>query len=275
MKTSLSALLAYVNAKWGGTRDATDFYPPVSMAGEDCHLARYLSAAGALPIPTMEQMQAFALHVSRAHSWYKHLPYCAPGSPFYFYLDPAAGMERRLTPDGQLIVSDRETKGFHHSGLPTCDYRDRFGHLAFAQGRGTVVAMRAPDGTMLVPADNQPTYFDFEATQQAAVPEAVLKAGTAFLTAVLYPNAAYRGPSGNGPALYQTGVRMIATNPERLHPWPEASGGRATLDAIIASRNDLERLAELLEPERERQLNEIVLACKRVVAMVGRHNAAR
>lgn len=51
----------------------------------------YLKIVSQLPLPTVEQTEAFAKYVTRAHSWYKHLPPFPPGRLFAFFLDPQAG----------------------------------------------------------------------------------------------------------------------------------------------------------------------------------------
>lgn len=56
-------------------------------------LPQYRVLVRSLPQPTLVQMQQFALFVSNANSWYKHLLYLPPGEPFQFFLDPGAGMQ--------------------------------------------------------------------------------------------------------------------------------------------------------------------------------------
>lgn len=73
------------------------------------------------------QMQQFALFVSNAHSWYKHLPYLPPGEPFQFFLDPGAGMQLVVSSQGSVDATPRAEPGFHYSWLPTVEYRARFG----------------------------------------------------------------------------------------------------------------------------------------------------
>ena len=90
-------------------------------------LFQYASLVRNLPRPTPDQMLAFARYVSNAHSWYKHLPWFPPGAPFYFFLDPAAGMQRAVAPNGSVRVSVREEPGFHYSWIRTEEYRARFG----------------------------------------------------------------------------------------------------------------------------------------------------
>ena len=90
----------------------------------------YRSLVQVLPVPTTSQRDAFAAFVSQAHSWYKHIPPAPPCCPFYFFLDPSAGMQREVTSGGSVRSIVREERGFHYSWIPTKEYRARFGHLA-------------------------------------------------------------------------------------------------------------------------------------------------
>jgi hypothetical protein len=232
----------------------------------DPAVAQYLALTRELPRPTPSQMEAFALHVSGAHSWYKHLPWYPPGKPFYIYLDPAAGMERRRSESGDWVVSDRQVRGFHYSWLPTADYLDQFGHLAFAQAHATVVSLRLSDGTRVAPSDDSPTYHDPLNGQLRPVPEPILAAGTAMVSAIIYTSG-IRRLSSRDTTQYGIGHRALRGDARKLPHWPEESGGRAALIALSEARNE-DELCDLLEPERTRQLREIVRACERVVAAV-------
>src|SRR4051812_1821261 len=96
----------------------------------------YRDLLGATSVPSREQMGAFALFVSTAHSWYKHLPTLPPGVPMIFYLDPGAGAQRIVNIFGRVREAERIERGFHYSSLPTTEYRNRFGHAAFAAAAG-------------------------------------------------------------------------------------------------------------------------------------------
>jgi hypothetical protein len=101
-------------------------------------------------------MAAFADHVSRAHSWYKHLPWFPPGKRFQLFLDPAAGMQRTVMRSGEIRYSKRhrDEQRYHYSLIPTEQYLANFGHLAFAQSVGTSVSIISADGTRMVPSDD-------------------------------------------------------------------------------------------------------------------------
>jgi hypothetical protein len=72
-----------------------------------------------LPLPTDAQWTAFAEHVCRAHSWYKHLPLLT-GAEFVFFLAPDAGSG--FSDDGPRM---------HYSWTNTSEYRRRFGYLDY------------------------------------------------------------------------------------------------------------------------------------------------
>ena len=50
-------------------------------------LEEYRAATYHLTRPSRAQLEAFALHVSQAHSWYKSLSFEPPGSAFCFFID--------------------------------------------------------------------------------------------------------------------------------------------------------------------------------------------
>src|SRR5262245_37733059 len=113
-------------------------------------LHRYRVLVASLPMPTLVQMQQFAGHVAGAHSWYKHLPLLPPGAPLQFFLDPAAGMQLIAGSGGRVDATPRTNRGFHYSWLPTAEYRDRFGYLAFSRSSGTSVSLLLRDESRLI-----------------------------------------------------------------------------------------------------------------------------
>lgn len=78
-------------------------------------LPQYRVLVRSLPRPTLVQMQHFALFVSNANSWYKHLQYLPPGEPFQFFLDPGAGMQLAVSLQGSVDALSRAKCGFHYS----------------------------------------------------------------------------------------------------------------------------------------------------------------
>lgn len=237
-------------------------------------LDTYRSLLAALPRPTLAQMEAFAAFVSEAHSWYKHLPPWPPGSPFQLFVDPGAGMQVLCDRSGGFELVVRETKGFHYSQLPTSEYRERFGFLAYSRSVGSRIYLSRSDGVLEAPGDDEAVVFDEEAGCLLPVPKEVLRAGRVELTAAVH-RACLPG-------------RWVCDAPRRELSWPAESGGVETLRAIIDRCRVLNEdwsqrvpppkdfegpsltdytLYLLMQPERERQLAEMVAAMQRVLAI--------
>jgi len=89
----------------------------------------YADEIAVLPRPTKEQCDSFAIHVSEAHSWYKHLR--AEPTPFYFYLAPYIGWIEDQ--DGNIREMVKEDC-WHYSSVPTKEYRERFGYWGYWVG---------------------------------------------------------------------------------------------------------------------------------------------
>src|SRR5919197_4034317 len=92
-------------------------------------LAEYRALVEEIPRPFDDQIRSFAAFVSEAKSWYKHLPPFGPGVPFYFFVDPCAGLDRKRLPGGTVTFSERTdtTPRFHYTWMTTESYRARFG----------------------------------------------------------------------------------------------------------------------------------------------------
>jgi hypothetical protein len=257
------------------------------MVGPVLSLPEYSELVADLPAPTQEQMQAFAEFVSEAHSWYKHLPLLPPGRPFQFFLDPSAGLQRVGTLDGRIRAVVREERGFHYSWLPTREYRDRFGYLAFSQSSGTSVALVAPDGNQLIGSDDASAVHDPGTGRLLHLPGEALEAGQAWLSGIVHT-------SGSDHRIWQ---RVLAGRGEI--DWPEESGGRAAFSGIVERCRELgedpSRIArrkpgpfepglrnlsavdfplyQLLARERSRQQRHMVRAMERVARLVGKSAA--
>jgi hypothetical protein len=81
--------------------------------------AGWLAACAALEAPTRAQIEAFAVHVCQAHSWYKHMPLMQGGELVVFIApDAGAGFEGEL-------------RRLHYSWKTTAEYRERFGYLDY------------------------------------------------------------------------------------------------------------------------------------------------
>lgn len=245
-------------------------------------LQEYREMVSDLPRPTRQQMEAFALHISGAHSWYKHLPALPPGVPFHFWLDPAAGLDRVSEPDGTLRMVARHTKGFHYASLPTAEYRDRFGFLAYGQNRATEVTLARTDGTSILPSDGVGDIFDVSEGRLRALPAEVIRAGTAWVSGLIHVRVHYG-------MLHADLLSYASEN------WPSDSGGKVACEtikarcrALIVDRVEPEHLSiesivesgllnlhgidmalhRLLEPERDRQRREMVAAIERASALL-------
>jgi|CXWL01.1.fsa_nt_gi hypothetical protein len=249
-------------------------------------LGEYISLTSSLPIPTVEQMEDFTRFVSKAHSWYKHLPLLMPGVPLYFFLDPTAGMQRIVRSDGSLTVSERVETGLHYSWIPTVEYRSRFGYLAFSKTAGSSVSLVGSSGETFISSDDGALIYDSDGGHLCRLPHEVLEAGTACVSGVIHSLAADA----------QIWIHQLRRTP--VPEWPAESGGADVLQkifdrcrTILQDRSKIERLSfdewrastnsalrqdddlpfvdlplyELLTPERRRQQSQMIEAMKRVL----------
>ena len=122
-------------------RDATlNLVPELNL--EDLptlELEEYRGLVAEIPPPTDAQIRNFAVFVSDAKSWYKHIPVFGLGTPFYFFVDPGAGLDRIWVPGGVVTFRARteSTPQFHYTWMTTEHYRARFGWLAFCCEAGS------------------------------------------------------------------------------------------------------------------------------------------
>lgn len=140
--------------------------------------------------------------------------------PFVFLLDPAAGHDRVQRSHGSWASVERVKRGFHHSALPTQTYRDRFGHLAFANARAFRAGSFA-DGSLRLETGLGASVID-ENGALCQVPEAI-EAGAVPLTGLIHPSA-------NQPRIWS----VMATRELVPGIWPEESGGVAAFERIQA-----------------------------------------
>jgi hypothetical protein len=258
--------------------------PPASLPRVP--LIEYRKMAGRLPPPSSEQIRAFARFVACAKSWYKHLPFLPPGAAFRFFVDPWAGMDRMRTRDGGIIFGERtrETFRFHYTWMPSAEYRERFGRLAFACESATSlyipVSCHKDDGTDAKGLlDNNPdrAVIAVPGYGEYQLPQEVLDAGTAWLTGAIHPLTATWGACS-----------AALARSEVPGPWPLESGGPAVLDRLRARCREIEEasraaptpeerpaldavdeeLNRLIAPERRRLRGEIVHAVERVVDLL-------
>ena len=217
-------------------------------------LREYRERVAAISPPDPSQMEAFADYVSRAHSWYKHLPYLLPGARCIFVIDPCVMMEdmpprfgdrRRFRP----YVSGESL--FHYSSMPTAEYRRRFGCLAYGLGD--------EDRSISIPM-NQSQGGVVEA-RLFAPPGEIGEHCATEITAVIHPYTATA-------AFWR---RFLPEDADGSR-WPIQSGGRERFDQIVAfcrdhdDREDTTEsgLTELLRSERERQILGMIAAMKRL-----------
>jgi len=165
--------------------------------------------------PTDAQIEAFADYVAGARSWYKHLALNPPGTPFQFYIDPHAGVDRLVNRSGEVHLRTRteQTTPFHYSWMTTAEYRERFGCLAFSCAAGSALFMDDQMGDPDLLIDNnctlsaalqsadaayEPVLVDSTCHQPAlqtscltadSPPKEVLEAGACNLTALVHPHA--------------------------------------------------------------------------------------
>ena len=213
-------------------------------------LGEYRELLAGVPEPSREQIEAFARFVSTAHSWYKHLPLLPPGVPMTLFLDPGAGAQLIVDKRGRIRQVKRRKHGFHYSWLRTAEYRDRFGHAAFARGAGTgtVVSLMRAEGSQLIPSDDRLAIFHPGRGELLALPDEVLEAGVAQVSGVVHPRAAL-------PALWGFSTNLDASRVD----WPPESGGATALAQILervraltADPNLIERVDVHLDRPAER-----------------------
>jgi hypothetical protein len=189
-------------------------------------LSHYLEIASRLPIPTYEQIDAFAAHIRYAHSWYKHLPILPPGRAFHFFLDPGAGMTRVVREDRQFGVQQRsDEERYHHAWFSTEETRARFGYLAYA---------------VLHPRTNAqdhdfPSLLDPDLGIDVHLPDEVIAVGRTEVSGLIHPLG--------------TDHRLILLESRNRVPlWPIQSGGQQQAEAILARCRALVEQATPLEP---------------------------
>jgi hypothetical protein len=242
-------------------------------------LAKYRTLVQEIPAPTDGQIADFATFVSEAKSWYKHLPPFALGAPFYFFVDPCAGLDRVRLPGGTAAFFERTegTEPFHHSWMTTETYQARFGCLSFCCERGSElfrpVAVPLDDGTEVKGfLDNNPSHPIIYpmADQPFRIPKQVLEPGRAEITGVVHRLAAT--------VWFWQRVFLDASHDVT---WPEETGGPSIVTRIrercVAIGDDSHtaiagapdpKIEVLVRPERERMQMEMVFAMRRMRHLV-------
>ena len=194
-------------------------------------------------------------------------------------------MQLAVTPQGSVEAISRAECGFHYSWLPTAEYRDRFGYLAYSRSVGTSFSERLGDGTRLISSDVGSSVYDSSTRRLCPLPAPVFEAGRAFVSGVAHTHGANLRH-----------WRWMIEAKTRVE-WPEESGGSEAVARILdrcrvleadpsrieyVTRETVDRnrylylmsvdypLYQLLEPERQRQRAGMVAAMTRVVALVNR-----
>lgn len=237
-----------------------------------------------VPIPTTLQRLNFVEYVTTAHSWYKHLPRYLPGAPFYIFINRFAGCRWQA---GWFVEKEKPEE--HYSDLATAEYRARFGFLSYCACDD--------EGIRLLECQRTAGLWEELAAnlgalaQLSAVPQPVLQAGLVRLTAAIHPLS----QSYDYWDAFSTGAQVN---------WPDESGGGTTLKRLCECCAEMRKpeynleenrkkreealnhlklkgeigdmdswgidpvLHELLEPERERQKNEMLKAIDRVLMQI-------
>lgn len=158
-------------------------------------MSTYFELARKLPVPTEEQTHGFAEYVTSAHSWYKHLR-IQPPVPFVFYLDPNSGRDMVHVSDDELAFVDtvNEKEAFHYTWQTTESYRRCFGYWNYHAPFGTSFHYQTEAG--VVDTAGTGLMIFFEESGWVEVPERLVLAGTALVSALMY--ATY-GPKDAGP----------------------------------------------------------------------------
>ncbi|MBI1789538.1 MAG: hypothetical protein HYR60_18540 [Acidobacteria bacterium] len=244
-------------------------------------LIGYRTLIAEIPPPTDDQLRAFAVFAADAKSWYKHLPPFPPGAPFYFFIDPCAGLDRvRLSREQAVFYPRTEsTEPFHYTWMTTGNYRARYGCLSFCCESGSQLFLPRTvvfdDGSevrgML---DNNPVHpFIYPGQDRPfRVPREVLEAGRADITGVVHSQAAS--------VWFWERVFSTARSDPR---WPEETGGAETIARIrerqgrVLASPEAEgqnlsaadpEIEALVRPERERMQMEMIAAMKRMRELV-------
>jgi len=227
-----------------------------------CTLSRYREIVRELPRPSNAQIKNFVLAVSEDHSWYKHLPLVPPGVPWWFFVDPWSGFDRKLQEGGRAshveLMDDAATLGRRP---PTKEYRSRFGYLAcVTTGWGGFSRPDLRDGNAMARIwfGGRDTVF--------RIPVEIEEAGRVEVTALIHPQTAqswvWSQRLGAEPRSWPVETGGDATLLEVLsHSERKMRGGRGVADGID------EKLVALLSPEMRRQHEAMQNAIRRMLSV--------
>jgi hypothetical protein len=237
-------------------------------------LDEYRDLARWITRPSAKQCEAFSRFVAGAHSWYKHLPVQQPGSRFFVFVDLFAGYDAVELPGGRTHLVPRDKKGFHYTAIPTRDYRARYGHLAYMHSGATRVSEVTEEG-LVSPSDHLHVIMDREGRWRL-LPEELLVAGTFHLTGLvhlygwqaLWEDTVLPPESGGREAVLQARERVLQLrkDPACAEPFPDDHTA-PQVERDAAHWND-RVLYDLLEPERQRQRDGLLLAIRSMLEIV-------
>jgi len=244
-------------------------------------LSEYRALLKDVPPPTDDQIRRFAAFVSGAKSWYKHLPPFAPGAPFYFFIDPCAGLDRIWGSEGTVTFTQRnESTRFHYTWMTTEDYRARFGRLSFSCEAGSKLFLEvsvAPNeddpvlNGLLDSNWSDPVVYPTR-DRPFRVPNAVLEAGHVEVTAVVHSFAGSLWfwdnlvPMSAGDWGETGDVQTVARIRERCRAARGLLSGEADRRPIPSAPDP--EVEDLLRPERDRIQMQMIAAMKRMRDLV-------
>lgn len=244
-------------------------------------ISDYRELLSYVPPPTAKQIEAFADYVSRAKSWYKHLPLWPPGEPFAFYIDPTAGMDRVLTDGGDVIYMERtlQTPEFHYTWMPTDEYRSKYGFLAFACPVGTQLMTGyqeyLPDDTLISGTlDNNPCRASVNGKdgREYDIPKEVEDTGSIDVTGLIHPRLTsdyvYRSYTRKGAQMFRGQDTGAEARIFQLCQRITEDEKRDCTPGADEHQEKLEALDKLIDQERECIRERMVKTIQSVVDLV-------
>ena len=148
----------------------------------------YLDLIRREPPPTSRQAALFASYISRAHSWYKHLPIDRK-VPFVVYLNPSAGRllaRTRFGRERMFEVVDT-SHHIHYTAQATSDYRRRFGIWDYSADYG--ISLQYSVGKEQVDTAGVGMKALGSDGRWRNIPSEMVAAGTVALSAAVHPHA--------------------------------------------------------------------------------------
>jgi hypothetical protein len=158
------------------------------MSNDIANNGDYVKDVRQLPRPTAAQTALFASYVSKAHSWYKHLP-PYPKVPFYFFLDPNAGKQIVYDQTGKVRFEDKTSEnGFHYTYQTTKKYRKRFGYWNYHAAYGTSFLLPSEEGEVSSTESSIGLKIINLQSETLEISPALIETGTAYLSAFVHPD---------------------------------------------------------------------------------------